>query len=305
MRWREAECGPGYDEDRWPMEHDDWRPPLPETRARAERLRREVEAVDGDRAPWSTRHPARRVSRHRTIGRGYRPGSRGYGVSGPRRWLAHERRFDEGRLPAGEREPRRGRYGPGNGEDDARRRPYRTRGGEYGPRPSEYRPPDEYVWSEDYGVDYDLPARRRSAQWRSRLAEWYDEEFRRGPRRPRREAPLFPEELIERYRPHKAVGRFSARGIHTYDLDYGRQAGGPTTEYSGRAGLPTDEPVRTGETPLESAERSEWPYTPEPEPVEDEEPSTRGRPRYERWHWSMAEPADRRPRRRRWRSDRG
>lgn len=43
--------------------------------------------------------------------------------------------------------------------------------------------------------------------------------------------------------PIRRIGKpahgFPVRGIHTYDLDYGTVAGGPTTDYSGRAGYPT------------------------------------------------------------------
>lgn len=61
--------------------------------------------------------------------------------------------------------------------------------------------------------------------------EWggpiYDEEIRRATRRARL--------------PHKPAHGFPVRGIHTYDLDYGG-TGGPTTDYSGRAGYPVLQP---------------------------------------------------------------
>lgn len=41
--------------------------------------------------------------------------------------------------------------------------------------------------------------------------------------------------------PRKPARGYPVRGYHTYDLDYGGQTGGPTTEYSGRAGYPTPE----------------------------------------------------------------
>ncbi len=53
--------------------------------------------------------------------------------------------------------------------------------------------------------------------------------------------------------PGKAARGFPIRGIHTYDLDYGDISGGPTTDYSGRAGYDT-EPIGV-ETPR-------GPYTP-------------------------------------------
>ena len=55
--------------------------------------------------------------------------------------------------------------------------------------------------------------------------------------------------------PRKPAYGYPVRGYHTYDLDYGSQAGGPTTEYSGRAGYPTPE-----ERVYEPRERG--PYTP-------------------------------------------
>jgi len=42
--------------------------------------------------------------------------------------------------------------------------------------------------------------------------------------------------------PGRPAHGFPVRGFHTYDLDYGRQAGGPDTDYSGRAGWPTGGP---------------------------------------------------------------
>jgi hypothetical protein len=62
-----------------------------------------------------------------------------------------------------------------------------------------------------YGREFDPPRRRRR-----RWAAWW---MGKPPGRPARGYPV--------------------RGIHTYDLDYGRQAGGPATDYSGRAGWPT------------------------------------------------------------------
>lgn len=71
--------------------------------------------------------------------------------------------------------------------------------------------------------------------------------------------------------PHPGPGRvmrgYPPQRIHTYDLDYGRQAGGPETDYSGRAGYstPWDE--------FEIGQRG--PYTPEL----PEEPARWGRSR--------------------------
>lgn len=41
--------------------------------------------------------------------------------------------------------------------------------------------------------------------------------------------------------PRKPARGFPVRGYHTYDLDYGGQVGGPTTDYSGRAGYPAED----------------------------------------------------------------
>lgn len=73
-------------------------------------------------------------------------------------------------------------------------------------------------------------------------------------------------ELERRWRsmrlPRKSARGFPIRGYHTYDLDYGGQVGGPTTDYSGRAGYPIlrssldEEPPRGPYTPtLEETER--------------------------------------------------
>lgn len=55
--------------------------------------------------------------------------------------------------------------------------------------------------------------------------------------------------------PGRPARGYPPRRIHTYDLDYGGQTGGPVTDYSGRAGYPTpwDE--------FEIGQRG--PYTPE------------------------------------------
>lgn len=68
-----------------------------------------------------------------------------------------------------------------------------------------------------YGLAYDRPFREERARGYGL--------FGPGARLPRRPARGFP-----------------ARGVHSYDLDYGRQAGGPETDYSGRAGYPVPEP---------------------------------------------------------------
>ncbi|MFO7259592.1 MAG: hypothetical protein DIU52_000450 [bacterium] len=57
--------------------------------------------------------------------------------------------------------------------------------------------------------------------------------------------------------PKKPARGFPVRGFHTYDLDYGRQAGGPDTEYSGRAGWPT---AGTDEAASSSRRRGAWEY---------------------------------------------
>lgn len=61
-----------------------------------------------------------------------------------------------------------------------------------------------------------------------------DAYWRKRPRR--RESRSFWGEPI-----HRPARGFPPHAVHTYDLDYGRQAGGPTTEYSGRAGYPVPE----------------------------------------------------------------
>ena len=57
-------------------------------------------------------------------------------------------------------------------------------------------------------------------------------------------------------RPGRPAHGYPVRGFHTYDLDYGRQAGGPDTEYSGRAGWPTGGP----EQPTPPLPRGAWAY---------------------------------------------
>jgi hypothetical protein len=106
-----------------------------------------------------------------------------------------------------------------------------------------------------YGREFEPPRTRRRRSWASRLG--------RPPRRPARGYPV--------------------RGLHTYDLDYGRQAGGPDTDYSGRAGWPTG--VR--EEPSMPSERGAWYRRAGYEG---------GRPRDARWfpaggesHWAAAE----------------
>jgi hypothetical protein len=64
----------------------------------------------------------------------------------------------------------------------------------------------------------------------------------------------------------KPARGYPVRGIHTYDLDYGSISGGPTTDYSGRAGYPTG----PEETPR-------GPYTPR---LEEVGPEGRGRGLY-------------------------
>lgn len=77
-----------------------------------------------------------------------------------------------------------------------------------------------------YGREFEPPRMRRLRRGAPRMG--------RPPRRPARGYPV--------------------RGFHTYDLDYGRQAGGPDTDYSGRAGWPTG--VR--EEPSMPPERGAW-----------------------------------------------
>lgn len=67
------------------------------------------------------------------------------------------------------------------------------------------------------------------------------------------------------------------RGFHSYDLDYGRQAGGPTTEYSGRVGY-SEIPGRG----VRWGRYTSWFEAP-PESVSYP-------PRHEERHWSAAEP---------------
>src|SRR5690606_24609773 len=112
-----------------------------------------------------------------------------------------------------------------------------------------------------YGREYERRHRRWRARGRGR-AEWWG-------RWPRRPAHGFP-----------------VRGFHTYDLDYGRQAGGPDTDYSGRAGWPTGVPEEAAQ-PRGAWEYGAWygygyGYGP---------PRRRPAPRFEEWHWAAAEPS--------------
>lgn len=137
---------------------------------------------------------------------------------------------------------------------------------------------------EDYGRDYVLRGRRMRG---------YGREFRRrrGRRRDRSQRRGYARVFGRWMRtPGRPARGFPVRGVHTYDLDYGRQAGGPDTDYSGRAGYPVPEP--TWEPPLRG------PYTPS---LEEERrrrrfvrpPSGRRRRRPPR-HWSTEEAPGRR-----------
>lgn len=107
-----------------------------------------------------------------------------------------------------------------------------------------------------YGREYEPRRRRRRGRgWGP--ARWWG-------RRPRRRARGFP-----------------VRGYFTYDLDYGRQSGGPDTDYSGRAGWPT------GVEEEEEARRPRGAWY-------GYEPPWRRGPRglwYEERHWAAAEPS--------------
>lgn len=84
---------------------------------------------------------------------------------------------------------------------------------------------------------------RYGEEYEGRRYGRYGVEFRRG-RRGRR-------------LPGRPARGFPVRGYHTYDLDYGA-TGGPTTDYSGRAGYPIlpARPDRVSELPPRG------PYTP-------------------------------------------
>ena len=58
--------------------------------------------------------------------------------------------------------------------------------------------------------------------------------------------------------PGRPAHGFPVRGFHTYDLDYGRQAGGPDTDYSGRAGWPTGGPEEPRPRPRGAWEYGGW-----------------------------------------------
>lgn len=93
-----------------------------------------------------------------------------------------------------------------------------------------------------YAEDFD-----RGGRYRSEGESGYSTDYGRA--RPRAGRPG--------QRSHRRVYGFPVRGYRTYDLDYG-STGGPTTDYSGRAGYPVLRP-RTGE---DTGLPHRGPYTP-------------------------------------------
>lgn len=75
----------------------------------------------------------------------------------------------------------------------------------------------------------------------------YAEEYRRARPRPGRSGP----------RPYRRMYGYPVRDYRVYDLDYG-SPGGPTTDYSGRAGYPVFPPRAADDTGLPPR----GPYTP-------------------------------------------
>lgn len=113
--------------------------------------------------------------------------------------------------------------------DDYRREPYRRRGPWRAARRTYGYAPDMRAvpgpgYGYGYGYGYGRSRRRRRRRGYARGRRGYGV-LGPGARLPRRPARGFP-----------------ARAVHSYDLDYGRQAGGPETDYSGRAGYPVPEP---------------------------------------------------------------
>lgn len=85
-----------------------------------------------------------------------------------------------------------------------------------------------------YSLDYHgAPEERR----RGRRGSWRWERRRRGAEEPGRAS--FGRGRFGRL-PGKPARGYPVHGIHTYDLDYGNVAGGPDTDYSGRAGYDVD-----------------------------------------------------------------
>lgn len=98
--------------------------------------------------------------------------------------------------------------------------------------------------------------------------------------------------------PGRPARGYPPRAIHTYDLDYGAEAGGPGL-YSGRAGYPTPEPRRSGHGRWSARERGgafrSAPYGREywlarPGPAGPGRYGYGARQR-EPWHWSAEEPS--------------
>lgn len=86
-----------------------------------------------------------------------------------------------------------------------------------------------------YSLDfYGSPEERR----RGRRGSWRGERRTRGAEEPGR-ARFGRGGRFGRL-PGKPARGYPVHGIHTYDLDYGNVAGGPDTDYSGRAGYDVD-----------------------------------------------------------------
>lgn len=93
----------------------------------------------------------------------------------------------------------------------------------------------------------------RGRQYRGDGESGYALEYGRGRPRLGRAGP----------RPHRRIYGFPVRGYHAYDLDYG-SPGGPTTDYSGRAGYPVLPPRPEDDTGLPHR----GPYTPSLEEID-------------------------------------